>query len=203
MDRKGLLVVISAPSGTGKGTLLELIKDSNDKVRLSVSVTTRKPRENETDGNNYFFKTQREFKEMIANNELVEWVEYCDNYYGTPKKYVEEIIGQGFNVILEIEVEGAMNIRKKYPDSVLIFILPPSFKVLEKRIRARGTEEPEIIKKRLEKATKEIEYVSLYDYVIINDKISDAVDDINSIIRAELLKYERNKDILNKIGGCI
>jgi len=201
MSRKGILVVISAPSGTGKGTLLELIKGSNEKVRLSVSATTRKPRQNEVDGCNYFFKTQSEFKKMIANNELIEWVQYCDNYYGTPKKYVEDLTREGFNVVLEIEVEGALNIREKFLDSILIFILPPSFEELEKRIRARGTEKPEIIKKRLEKARKEIEYINLYDYVIINDKLSDAVDDVNSILRAELLKYKRNKDILNRIGG--
>jgi len=202
MNKKGLLVVLSAPSGTGKGTLLDLLKSSNEKIRLSVSVTTRKPRVNEKEGKNYFFKSVEEFKKLISQDELVEWVEYCDNFYGTPRKYIEELTRQGFDVVLEIEVEGALNIKKRYDNSVLIFVLPPSFEELRKRIIARGTEEPDVIRKRLDKAKKEIEYINHYDYIIINDELEKAVDDINSILRAESLRYVRNKDLVNRIGGC-
>lgn len=202
MSRDGLLIVISAPSGAGKGTLLQYLKKSNEKIRFSISVTTRKPRENEVDGINYFFKTVDEFKEMVEQDELLEWVEYCGNFYGTPRKHIEEVTRKGFSVVLEIEVEGALNIKKKFPDSILIFVLPPSFEELKRRIEARGTEEPEVIQKRLEKAKKEIQYISFYDYIVINDKLENAVEDINSILRAESLRYTRNKDILNRIGGC-
>ena len=201
MTKEGLLVVISAPSGTGKGTLLRLLEESSQRVRLSVSATTRRPRGNEVDGKSYFFKTVEEFKEMVSGDKLIEWVKYCDNYYGTPREHVENLIKEGYHVVLEVEVEGAMNIRKKYPRSVLIFVLPPSFNELEKRIRSRGTEGDDAIRKRLETAKREIDYISRYDYVIINHDVDKAVGDINCVLKAEGLKYSRNKDILTGIGG--
>lgn len=200
MNRKGLLVVVSAPSGTGKGTLLSRLEKVNSNVRFSVSVTTRSPRENEIEGHDYFFKTVEEFKVMAESGELLEWVEYCDNFYGTPRKYIEELLFEGFDVVLEIEVEGAMNIRKFYPDCVLVFVLPPSPEELKKRITGRGTEHPEVIEKRIEIARKEIRFVDRYDYVIVNNEIQKAVDDINSILRSERLKCERNTSILKELG---
>lgn len=200
MFREGLLVVISGPSGTGKGTLVKLIRQSNENIRLSVSATTRAPRDGEISGESYFYKTIDEFKSMIENNELVEWVEYCDNFYGTPRKYIEECNEKGMDVILEIEVEGAQNIKNKFPGCILVFLLPPSFEELKKRIIGRGTEEASVIEKRLIKARKEIDFVDKYDYVIINSDINNAVNDINSILKAEKLKLSRNKDILAKIG---
>ncbi len=199
MYQEGLLVVVSGPSGSGKGTILNLLMKQNDKVRSSISATTRKPREGEADGVNYFFKSVDEFQEMIKKQELIEWVEYCNNYYGTPKAYIENTKNQGFDVILEIEVEGAVNIKKKYPDCVLVFILPPSFDELKKRIENRGTENDKVIEQRLERAKKEIEYIKYYDYVIINDVLQDAVDNLNSILKSERFKFSRNADILNRL----
>lgn len=200
MARNGLVVVISAPSGTGKGTLLKHLADINKNVRHSVSVTTRSPREGEIEGINYFFRTADEFKKMIENNELVEWDQYCENYYGTPRAYIDQSVEAGFDIFLEITVEGAINIRKQFPDCVLVFILPPSFEELKKRIIARGTEEASVIEKRLYQASKEITYVDRYDYIVVNDDIDRAVRDINIILMAEKLKCNRNKDILKELG---
>lgn len=200
MFRKGLLIILSGPSGTGKGTVLKLIKESCHNIKLSVSATTRVPREGEVDGVNYFFKTQQEFEQMIGNNEFAEWVKYCENYYGTPKKWIEDRINEGFDVILEIEVEGALNIKKQFPDCVTIFMLPPSFEELRHRIVARGTEDIAVIEKRLNKARKEFNFVDKYDYVCINNTIEDSVREINSIILSEKLRFERNTDIINELG---
>ena len=195
MNPNGLVVAISAPSGTGKGTLLSLLVKVNNNVRFSISATTRKPREGEIDGRNYFFKTVDEFRDMIKAGELMEWVEYCDNYYGTPRKYVEDTIRQGFDVVLEVEVEGALSIRKMYPESVLVFVLPPSLEELKRRIVGRGTEHPDVIEKRIEAAKKEITYLDRYDYLVVNSDVESAVNDINSILKAEKLKYRNNKTL--------
>ncbi len=200
MFREGLLVVVSGPSGTGKGTLLNNLKEKENNIRFSVSATTRNPRNGEVDGINYFFKTHEEFDTMIKNNELVEWVKYCDNYYGTPKKCIEDTIKSGYDCLLEIEVEGALNIKKIYPDCVSIFILPPSFKELRRRIEGRGTEKQEVIDKRMDKAIKEMHYVDKYDYVVVNDKVEEAVHSVTSIIVSEKLKFKRNANILKSIG---
>lgn len=200
MFREGLLVVVSGPSGTGKGTVLNSIRQKESNIKLSVSATTREPRTGEVDGVNYFFKTNEEFEAMIKNDELVEWVRYCDNYYGTPRKYIEDTVKSGYDCLLEIEVEGALNIKKMYPDCVSIFILPPSFEELRRRIEGRGTEKPEVIEKRMEKALKEMNYVDRYDYVVVNDDIEKAVDSICYILASEKLKFNRNKNILKSIG---
>lgn len=200
MFREGLLVVVSGPSGAGKGTLLNNVKQRENNVRFSVSATTRVPRSGELDGVNYFFKTHEEFDRMIKNNELVEWVKYCDNFYGTPKKYVEEIIKSGSDCLLEIEVEGALNIKAIYPDCITIFILPPSFEELRRRIEGRGTEKPEVIDKRMKKALKEMNFVDRYDYVVVNGEVETAVNSIINILEAEKLKVKRNINILESIG---
>jgi len=200
MFREGLLTVVCGPSGVGKGTLLKLLKDRNPNIRFSVSATTRKPREGEIDGQNYFFKTVEEFKEMINNGELVEWVEYCGNYYGTPNKYIKDSMELGYDILLEIEVEGAVHIRDKFPGSVMLFILPPSFAELKKRIENRGTESQEVIEKRLIRAKEEIQCINNFDYAIINEDIEKAVKVINNILESEKRKVKRNKEILKKIG---
>jgi len=200
MLQKGLLVVLSAPSGTGKSTVSRLLVQKNNRLRLSVSATTRAPRKNEVEGKDYFYKTTEEFKKMIENDEFVEWVEYCGNYYGTPKKYIDDSIEKGFDVLLEIEVEGAAKIKEKYPDCVLIFMLPPSFEELKRRIVGRGTEKPEIIENRLNQAKKEIKCIDMYDYVVLNDSIDNAINSVNTILEAEKAKVKRNKDLLKQIG---
>lgn len=196
---EGLLVVVSGPSGSGKGTLLKLLGQKLNNIRYSISVTTRKPRVSEVDGVHYFFRTEEQFEEMIKNNELLEWDRYCDNYYGTPKSYIEKSLSEGYDVILEITVDGAMNVKKNFPDCVTIFILPPSFEELKKRIQGRGTENPDVIEKRLEKAKSEIKYIDKYDYVIVNDEIENAVDNMISILSAEKLRYNRMKKNLSDI----
>lgn len=196
---EGLLLVLSGPSGAGKGTLLKELKKMNENVLYSISATTRAPRTGEIDGKNYFFKTVEEFQSMIDNSELLEWVKYCDNYYGTPRKYIEECLAAGNDVILEIEVEGAQNIKKKHPECVPVFIVPPSFQELRRRIAGRGTEGAEVINKRLEKAKMELRYIGEYEYVVVNDQIKEAAKKINSIIIAEKLKVERSKEIVNKM----
>lgn len=198
--REGLLVVLSAPSGTGKGTVIKELMAQNDNIKLSVSATTRNPREGETDGQHYFFKSVDDFCRMIDNNELVEWVKYCDNYYGTPRKYIEEATQAGYDVFLELEVEGAANIRDKYPGCILIFLLPPSFEELERRIVGRGTEQPETIHKRLSRAREEMHFIDQYDYVVINGDLNQAVRDIQSILAAERLRYTRSRDMIKELG---
>lgn len=200
MFREGLLVVISGPSGTGKGTVLKLVQEINPNIRMSVSVTTRKPRKGEIDGQNYSFISVEEFKYMIENDELVEWVEYCGNFYGTPKKHIEDSTKKGFDVIFEIEVEGALNVKNKFADAISIFILPPSFSELRRRIEKRGTDSQNSIDKRLGRAIKEFDFVYQYDYLVINDNVENAVKDINDILHTEKLRANRNKEILKQIG---
>lgn len=200
MHQKGLLLVVSGPSGTGKGTVLKHITEWDHNIRYSISMTTRKPRIGELDGVNYFFRTVSEFKKLIENDEMVEWVNYCDNYYGTPRKFIDECLEKGQDVILEIEVEGAKNIMDRFPDCVSIFILPPSMEKLADRIKGRGTEIDEVIQKRLAKAEHELTFVNRYKYVVVNDEIQDAIDDITSIIHAEKLRFDRNSDILTRLN---
>ena len=200
MNREGMLVVLSGPSGTGKGTLLKRIQEKNANIRLSVSVTTRKPRNGEVEGQNYFFRSADEFRSMIEKDELIEWDVYCENYYGTPVAYVKDTLKAGYDVVLEITVEGALHIKDKFPDSIMIFVLPPSFEELRKRIVERGTETTQTIEKRLDTAKREIGYVDKYEYAVINDRVDDAVEDINSIIRAEKLRYKYNSGILKDLG---
>jgi guanylate kinase len=200
MPKEGLLIVISGPSGTGKGTILRHIRENNKDIRFSVSATTREPRSGEVHGINYFFKSSQEFEEMIQSDDLIEWVSYCGNYYGTPRKYIEDILADGYDCILEIDVAGALNIKKKYPNCVSVFVLPPSFKELKRRITDRGTESPEIIEMRLKTAKYEMTFVDKYDYAIINDHIEKVVTELEGILMAEKLKFARNINILEQLG---
>jgi guanylate kinase len=200
MSHRGLLAVVCGPSGVGKGTILKLVKERDEKLRFSVSVTTRKPRDGEIEGQNYFYISVDEFKEMIKNDELIEWVEYCGNYYGTPKKYIEDSIKDGYNIILELEVEGAANIKNKYPDSLSVFIVPPSYNDLKRRIEGRGTENIEVIEKRLDRAKEEVKFINNFDYVIVNDNIENTANNLNNILSVEKFKFKRNNNILSEIG---
>lgn len=180
--QEGVLVVVSGSSGVGKGTILKKLVRDNENIKFAISATTRKPREGEVDGVDYFFKTVDEFKEMIDRNELVEWVNYCGNFYGKSKKYIEEMSKKGYDLVIEVEVEGAKNIKQVYPDSVSVFILPPSFEELEDRLKSRGTETPESIKRRLTRALEEQKEVKNYDYAVINDQVDNVINFITNII---------------------
>ena len=182
MSSRGTLLVISGFSGAGKGTVIKSLINNYDNYALSVSATTRKPRDGEQDGISYFFKTKEEFQNMINKGELLEYATYVGNYYGTPKSYVEDKLKEGYNVILEIECVGAFNVRKMFPDALLMYIIPPSAEELERRLRGRGTEDEATINARLAKASKEAEGVEEYDYIIINDMVDNCVKDINGII---------------------
>ncbi|MDO8686018.1 MAG: guanylate kinase [Clostridiales bacterium] len=200
MPRDGLLIVISGPSGTGKGALAGALKKRRNMLFDSISVTTRMPREGEIEGIDYSFRTRQQFEQMIKNDELLEWDNYCGNYYGTPVAFINEKASQGFDVLFEITIKGADEIIRRYPDCVSIFILPPSFDELRRRIKDRGTENNNVIEMRLSEAKNEILKISSYKYVIINDDLETAVNHLSSIIDAEKLTFARNKDLLSLYG---
>ncbi|MBS4177177.1 guanylate kinase [Lederbergia citrea] len=192
MKEKGLLIVLSGPSGVGKGTVRQAVFSRPDaKFEYSISMTTRKPREGERDGVDYFFKSKEEFEQLIKEGKLLEYAEYVGNYYGTPVDYVKETLESGRDVFLEIEVQGAKQVREKIPEGLFIFLMPPSLDELESRIVGRGTESVDLIHNRMEAARKEIELMSLYDYVVENDNVDFAVDRINAIVQAEHCRSER------------
>ena len=174
MSRKGILTIISGFSGVGKGTLVQGLMNQYDGYALSVSATTRNPRDGEVDGVNYFFRTREEFEAMIGNGELLEHAEYVNNYYGTPRAYVEGMLNDGKDVILEIEIQGARQIKEKMPEAVSIFIMPPDAQTLRKRLVGRGTETAEVIDKRLKRAVEESEGIEEYDYILVNDVLSES-----------------------------
>lgn len=189
--KKGFLIVYSGPSGVGKGTILkELLPIKSLKLCYSVSMTTRKPRVGEVDGKDYFFVTKKRFEKAIKDGELLEYAKFVDNYYGTPKTFVEEMTNKGMNVVLEIETVGAKKVLKKFGDEnvVSIYILPPNMKELEKRLKERGTESKEIIKKRISKARREIKKLDMFDYVVINDELKVAIKEVKDIIKLEMKK---------------
>lgn len=192
MKERGLLIVLSGPSGVGKGTVRQAIFSQQDtKFEYSISVTTRNLREGEVDGVDYFFKSRDEFERMIENNKLLEWAEYVGNYYGTPVDYVEQTLQEGKDVFLEIEVQGALQVRNAFPEGLFIFLAPPSLSELKNRIVTRGTETDDLIENRMNAAKAEIEMMDAYDYVVENDDIQTACDKINAIVLAEHLKRER------------
>lgn len=190
MKRAGVLSVISGFSGVGKGTIVKKLVEKEG-YALSISATSRAPRQGEVHGREYFFLTREEFHSMIENDGLIEWAEYVNNFYGTPREYVEERLAGGEDVILEIEPQGALKVKAQYPEAVLIFIVPPNAKELENRLVGRGTEEVETIKKRLKRAAEETSFIENYEYIVINDDIEDAVIDIHHIIQAASHKRER------------
>ena len=197
MKRKGVLVILSGFAGSGKGTIIRELLAKYDNYALSVSATTRAPREGEVEGVHYFFKTEEEFKEMIAKGELLEYANYVGNYYGTPRAYVKDQLSQGKNVILEIETEGALSIKREYPDAVLVFVMPPSVNEIYNRLKGRGTETEEVIAKRMKKAGVEISVVDRYDYLMINDVLSESVEAFNAIVTSQQMTVSRNRDYIN------
>lgn len=187
----GLLIVLSGPSGVGKGTVCSALRKCTDDIVYSVSVTTRKPRANEIDGVHYFFKSREAFERMIEEGAFLEWAEYMGNYYGTPRPFVEEKLRAGRDVLLEIEVQGALKVKQKFPQGVFIFLAPPSMQVLKERIAGRGTETAESMAGRLSIAEREMDLLRQYDYVVVNERVEQACKRILSIIEAERCRVER------------
>ena len=198
MNKKGVLIVISGFSGVGKGTVVKKLIEKYQ-YSLSVSATTRAPRSGEVDGRDYHFKTVEEFQNLIDYNGFIEWAQYVENYYGTPRKYVEDELEKGHNVILEIEVQGAMHIKEQYPDAVLIFLTAPNAETLKKRLEGRGTEDAKVIAKRLKRAYEETDDMPQYDYLVVNADLDICVDEVHAVILAESFKSEKHKEYIKKM----
>lgn len=198
MRKKGLLLVVSGPSGVGKGTVCKEYLRQYDDCALSVSATTRAPREGEAEGESYFFLTHEQFRKKIDEGGFLEHAQFCENYYGTPKGPVMEMIDSGKDVILEIEVQGALQVRSHYPEAVFIFVLPPTLNELEERLRGRGTETEEVIAKRLERSKAEFKFLEKYNYILVNDTVEEAVKRLRAIITAEKCMMARNYSYLKE-----
>lgn len=199
--RKGLLIVVSGFSGSGKSTVTRRLLESYDQYALSVSATTRSPREGEQEGVDYFYKTESEFLEMIDNDAFLEYAYYVDHAYGTPAAYVDEQLDSGKDVLLEIEIQGALKVKKRRPETILIFITPPGAEELERRLTGRGTESREVIRSRLQRAVEEAEDMDLYDYILINDDLDDCVRDLHDLIRTQHKRTFRQKEFISRIRG--
>lgn len=199
MKHKGILIVVSGFSGAGKGTLMKQLVHSYDNYALSVSMTTRNPRPGEEEGKEYFFVSREEFEEKIAQDGLIEYASYCDNYYGTPREYVERQLEKGKDVILEIEIQGALKIKKKFPTALLMFVMPPNAAELKKRLEGRGTESREVIEKRLKRASEEAEGIEQYDYIVINDKLEECVEEMHSLVQAAHCAPSRNEELIENM----
>ena len=196
---RGILVVVSGFSGAGKGTLMKRLMEKYDNYALSVSATTRAPRPGEEHGREYFFHTKKEFEELILEDALIEYAQYVDNYYGTPKAYVEKQLNMGKDVILEIEIQGALKVKKKMPNTLLLFVTPPSAEELKRRLVNRGTESMEVIESRLSRASEEAEGMLEYDYILINDVIEDCVDNMHNIIQSQHDAVKNRQEFIKEI----
>ena len=198
---KGSLIVVSGFSGAGKGTIMKKLVSETEDFALSISMTTRAPREGEQHGKEYYFVTKEVFEETIANDGLVEYACYCGNYYGTPKSYVDEMLSAGKNVLLEIEMQGAMKIKERFPEAVLLFIMPPSAKVLYERLVGRGTETKEVIDKRMARAVEESQGIEQYDYIVVNDDLDTCVEEVKAIVAASANAAVRNREFIELVRG--
>ncbi len=197
--QKGILIVISGFSGAGKGTLMKKLLQTYDNYALSISMTTRQPRVGEQDGVEYFFTDKEQFEKKIEENGLIEYASYCGNYYGTPKAYVEEQLKAGKDVILEIEIQGALKVKEKFPEALLLFVTPPSAAELERRLVGRGTEEPEVIRKRLVRASEESEGIEAYDYIVVNDDLDVCVRELHGLVEAARKAPVRREAFIKEI----
>lgn len=199
MKHKGILIVVSGFSGVGKGTLMKQLVHSYDNYALSVSMTTRQPRPGETDGKEYFFVSKENFEKKIEEKGLIEYACYCGNYYGTPKEYVEKQLEKGKDVILEIEIQGALKVKEQFPTALLLFVMPPSAQELKRRLEGRGTETKEVIDKRLKRASEEAEGIENYDFIVINDKLEECVKEMHGLILAAHETPERNQEFIDNM----
>lgn len=199
MKTRGILIVVSGFAGSGKGTLMKEIMEQYDNYALSISATTRSPRGTEVDGKEYFFKTKEEFEKMIAQGELIEYANYVGNYYGTPKSYVEEQLAAGKDVILEIEIQGALKVKEQFPETLLLFVTPPNATILKDRLVGRGTETMDVVAQRMERAAEEAEGILSYDYILVNDDLQICVSQMHHIIQSEHFKTARNKEFIKQI----
>ena len=199
MSAKGSLTVVSGFSGVGKGTVMKSLLDRYEGYALSISATTRAPRPGEQHGVEYFFITKEAFEELIASDGLVEYAQYCDNYYGTPRAFVEQQLSEGKDLILEIEIQGAMKVRRIFPDATLVFVMPPDTEALMQRLRGRGTESREVIDQRIRRAAREAEGIEDYDYILINDEIDHCADELHNLIRARKMRTDQNLDFVRTI----
>ncbi len=202
MSEQGLLVIFSGPSGSGKGTVLRSLLSGRGDITVSISATTRAPRPGERDGVDYFFRTQEDFERMIREEQLLEYARYSGNYYGTPASFIRSQRDQGRHVLLEIEVQGALQVMERCPDAVSVFLVPPSMQELEDRLRGRGTETEDAIRRRLEAAHREISQMGRYQYVVVNDQVEKAAEDLSSILRAETRRFDRMKQIREEFAVC-
>lgn len=198
---KGLLIVMSGFSGAGKGTILKRLFEDYEDFVFSVSMTTRKPRIGEVEGKDYFFVSKERFEEEIAKDGLVEHATYCDNYYGTPKAYINEQLEQGKSVVLDIEVQGALQVMEKFPEAMTVFVVPPDTKVWLERLRGRGTETEEVIAKRVAQAKREVDFIDRYQYLIVNDNLDDAVRQMHDLVEAQKLATTNRQDFIKKISA--
>lgn len=196
MNKEGILIVVSGFSGAGKGTIMKALLERYDNYALSISATTRNPRPGEEEGKAYFFKTTEEFEKMIAKDDLIEYAMYVGNYYGTPKAYVEEQLCAGKDVILEIEIQGALKVKEKFPNTLLLFVTPPSAEELRKRLEGRGTETQEVIDGRMNRAIEEAEYMDQYDYLVVNDELDVCVEEMHHLIQGEHERCFRNQTFI-------
>lgn len=199
MKQQGILAVVSGFSGAGKGTIMRALLEKYDNYALSISATTRKPREGEVHGREYFFLSVEEFEDLIAKDQFIEHARYVSNYYGTPRSYVEEQMAEGKDVILEIEIQGALKVKEKFPETLLVFVVPPSAEDLKNRLVGRGTEPMDVIESRMERALEEAEEMGAYDYILVNDSVEKAVEDLHNLIQSQHMKAENNADRIKQM----
>lgn len=199
MNKKGILIILSGFSGVGKGTVVRRLLSDYDNYALSISATTRKPREGEEDGVSYFFKSKEEFEQMIKEDSFIEHARYVENYYGTPKAYVQEQLDAGKDVILEIEIQGALKVKEKYPDALMLFLVPPDAQTLKERLVGRGTETADVIHDRLERAAQEAQEMGSYEYIIVNDDLDTCVKQVHELIQSEHCKKSHNTAFIKEL----
>lgn len=198
-NKKGALLVVSGFSGAGKGTVMKELLSKYDSYALSISMTTRAPRVGEENGREYFFVDTATFEEKIKENKVIEYAKYCDNYYGTPREYVEDQLAKGKDVILEIEIQGALKVKEMFPDTILVFIMPPNAAELKRRLVSRGTETPEVIEQRMNRAVEEARHMEKYDYIVINDDLDTCVEELHGIVNVVHKEAIRNKEKIKEM----